>query len=50
MNHLKNSPGVKLLSKSQQKNVIAGYFPEEEDECGWPMCRNSFGRCSVFAC
>ena len=51
MKNLKNLAGVQLLSKKQQKSVRAGYFPEEEPEpCGWPMCRNFFGRCSLFAC
>lgn len=52
MKSLKNLPGIKLLSKKQQKTVKAGYLWEEPDPepCGWPMCRNFFGRCSMFAC
>lgn len=41
----------KKLTRETLKKVTAGYVPKEEDDgCGWNMCRNAFGRCSVFAC
>ena len=42
---------AKKLTREILKKVQGGYVPkDEEDGCGWNMCRNAFGRCSVFAC
>lgn len=48
MFNLKNLEGVMTLSKNDQREIKGGYYPE--DDCGWPLCRNDFGRCSYFAC
>ncbi|MGU3374545.1 hypothetical protein [Chryseobacterium sp. M5A1_1a] len=44
---------LKKLTRDEQKKVGGGLMikdPFEDDGCGWNMCRNQFGRCSVFAC
>ncbi|MBW7675257.1 hypothetical protein [Chryseobacterium chendengshani] len=43
---------AKKLTRETLKTVAGGiYVPKDEDDgCAWNMCRNAFGRCSVFAC
>ena len=51
MKKLVNLKNVKTLSKNEQKSISGGFKdPWLDDGCGWPLCRNSFGRCSLFAC
>jgi len=50
MFNFKNLEGVITLSKNDQREIKGGIQYPEDDECGWPLCRNDFGRCSFFAC
>lgn len=43
-----NLDGAQQLSRNEQKTVNGGYYPPDEEECGWPLVRNCFGRCAIF--
>jgi len=42
----------KVLNKTEQKQIKGAWmiYPGDGRDCGWNMCENAFGRCSVFAC
>ncbi|MDG4653334.1 hypothetical protein V2E39_06500 [Chryseobacterium arthrosphaerae] len=43
--------GLKSLTREDQKKIAGGLIPKDpwnDDGCGWNMCRNQFGRCTLF--
>lgn len=48
---MKNLKKMKTLTREDLKKISGAIkAPWVDDGCGWPLCRNQFGRCSAFAC